>query len=64
MVRADGKTLDLTIDSESSMICFIHTMYKIICKPPVGSKFLREFKMMKFKMKLTFMAKQNEVSLG
>ena len=61
LVRADGKTLDLTIENESQMMCFIHVFYKLICKPPAGNKFLREFKMMKFRMKLAYMARKQEV---
>ena len=57
LVRVDGKTIDLTIENENQMMCFIHAMYKFIIKPPMGNKFLHEFKMMKFRMKLTYMAR-------
>ena len=39
------------------MICFIHTMYKLICKPAKESKFLRNIKMQKIRMKLNFEAR-------
>ena len=64
LVRSDGKTLDLTIADEKSMICLIHAAYHLICKPPAGSKFLREFKMQKIRMKLNFEARQSQLHLS
>ena len=57
LIRADGKTLDLTMSDDKSIICFIHAVYHLICKPPAESKFLRDFKMQKMKMKLNYEAR-------
>ena len=57
LVRSDGKTLDITIADDNSMICFIHAMYHLVCKPPADSRFLREYKMQKIRMKLSFEAR-------
>ena len=59
MVRSNGTTLDLTFGEDSDTITFIHTFFKLICEPPIGSKFLREFKMKKIKMKLRFEARKS-----
>ena len=58
LVRTDGKTLDITIEGDNSLICFLHAMYQLICKPAADSKFLRDFKMQKIRMKLNFEARQ------
>ena len=52
LVRSDGKTLDLTIDDDNKTICFLHVAYHLICKPPAQSRFLRDFKLQKIKLKL------------
>ena len=57
LAQNNGTTLDLTIGDESALLAFIHVFYKLICKPPKGNRFMREFKLMKIKMKLHFDAK-------
>lgn len=58
LVRTDGKTLDFTINDENAMFSFIHATFKLIFQPPVHSKFMRDFKLKKFRMKLNFEASQ------
>ena len=64
LIRADGKTLDISIADDKSLICFLHAVYHLICKPPAKSKFLRDFKMQKIKMKLNFEARQTHLHLS
>lgn len=56
LVRENGNTLDLTIGDENSMMCFLHCLYHLICKPREDNNFLKEFKLRKIKMKLHFEA--------
>jgi hypothetical protein len=46
------------------MVCFLHVFYKQMCKPPAESRFLKEFKLMKFKMKLQFEARNSHLNLS
>ena len=43
---------------------FLHAFYKLIMEPPAENKFLREFKLMKIKMKLNYEAKQSQINLS
>ena len=61
LVRKDGTTLDLTIGDDCNMLCFIQVLFKLVCKPLPESYFLREFKIMKVKMKINFEAKASQM---
>ena len=63
LVRKDGTTLDLTIGDDCNMLAFIHSIFRLVCKPPLESNFLREFKLNKIKMKLNFEAKASQMHL-
>lgn len=64
LVRSDGKTLDLTIDDDNKTICFLHVAYHLICKPPTQSRFLRDFKLQKIKLKLQAEARHTQLHLS
>ena len=64
LVRSDGSTLDLTIGDENSMLAFTHCFYSLICKPAANSRFLREIKIKKTKLKLKFEARSLQLELG
>ena len=64
LVRNNGTTLDITLNGDAETITFIHTFYKLICEPPIGSKFLREFKLKKIKMKLRYEARKSQMTLS
>ena len=63
LVQTNGTTLDLSIGDDSSLLAFIHVFYKLICAPERGSRFMREFKLMKIKMKLHFEANSNKLHI-
>ena len=64
LIRENGTTFDLVIRDTHKLFALIHVVHQRIYNPPSDSGFLCFYKLLKFKMKLSYEAWNKRLKFG